>query len=97
MEFDVQLSRDRVPVIYHDFHVFVTIFKKYGSTLDLTAVPDDGRFRFWREFEFIPYSRRRVIAHAQVGREGFAFVTVAHAQIDSWRGQADAQGQLVEQ
>lgn len=32
VEFDVQLSKDLVPVIYHDFHVYVSLKKK--ATLD---------------------------------------------------------------
>ena len=28
VEFDVQLSKDLVPVIYHDFHVYVSLKKK---------------------------------------------------------------------
>lgn len=31
VEFDVQLSKDLVPVIYHDFHVYVSLRKK-GDT-----------------------------------------------------------------
>lgn len=33
VEFDVQLSKDLVPVIYHDFHVYVSLKKK--ATFDV--------------------------------------------------------------
>lgn len=40
MEFDVQLSKDLHPVIYHDFHVYVSL-KKKGSldTNDMLELP----------------------------------------------------------
>ena len=40
VEFDVQLSRDLVPVIYHDFHVCISMKRKStkGET-DLLTLP----------------------------------------------------------
>jgi len=34
VEFDVQLSKDLVPVLYHDFHVFISMKKKNNGTGD---------------------------------------------------------------
>lgn len=40
VEFDVQLSKDLVPVIYHDFHVYVSLrSKKTIDTHDLLELP----------------------------------------------------------
>lgn len=33
VEFDVQLSKDLIPIIYHDYHVYVSLKKK--ATLDV--------------------------------------------------------------
>uniref|UniRef100_A0AC35G7B9 GP-PDE domain-containing protein n=1 Tax=Panagrolaimus sp. PS1159 TaxID=55785 RepID=A0AC35G7B9_9BILA len=35
VEFDVQLTKDKIPVVFHDFHVLVSVTKRSGSTLDL--------------------------------------------------------------
>ncbi|KAE9550858.1 hypothetical protein FO519_005939 [Halicephalobus sp. NKZ332] len=35
VEFDVQLTKDHVAVIFHDFHVLVSVAKRSGSTIDL--------------------------------------------------------------
>uniref|UniRef100_A0A914Z835 GP-PDE domain-containing protein n=1 Tax=Panagrolaimus superbus TaxID=310955 RepID=A0A914Z835_9BILA len=37
VEFDVQLTKDKIAVIFHDFHVLVSVTKRSGSTLDLRA------------------------------------------------------------
>lgn len=41
VEFDVQLSKDLVPVIYHDFHVYVSLKKKgdINSQHDMLELP----------------------------------------------------------
>lgn len=41
VEFDVQLSKDLVPVIYHDFNVYVSIKKKSDSSTphDMLELP----------------------------------------------------------
>ena len=38
VEFDVQLSKDKVPVVYHDFQVAITL-KRKGQQAELFAVP----------------------------------------------------------
>lgn len=38
VEFDVQLSKDKVPVVYHDFQVAITL-KRKGRQAELFAVP----------------------------------------------------------
>lgn len=35
VEFDVQLSKDLVPVIYHDFYVYVSLRKKANGEMDM--------------------------------------------------------------
>ncbi|XP_066260644.1 glycerophosphocholine phosphodiesterase GPCPD1 isoform X2 [Euwallacea similis] len=40
VEFDVQLSKDLVPIIYHDFHVCISMKKKKDiETLDMLEIP----------------------------------------------------------
>lgn len=40
VEFDVQLSKDMVPVIYHDFNVYVSLKKKATfDTNDMLELP----------------------------------------------------------
>lgn len=41
VEFDVQLTKDHVAVIFHDFHVLVSVAKRSGSTLDLNNITPD--------------------------------------------------------
>lgn len=40
VEFDVQLSKDHVPVIYHDFHVLISMKRKgSGQEEDFLELP----------------------------------------------------------
>lgn len=39
VEFDVQLSKDLVPVIYHDFYVYVSLKKKTDGNHDMLELP----------------------------------------------------------
>lgn len=40
VEFDVQLSKDMVPVIYHDFHVSISLKrKKQIDAMDMLEIP----------------------------------------------------------
>lgn len=39
MEFDVQLSKDMVPVIYHDFHVCISLKRKKMNVEDMLEIP----------------------------------------------------------
>uniref|UniRef100_A0AC35UHU5 Glycerophosphocholine phosphodiesterase GPCPD1 n=1 Tax=Rhabditophanes sp. KR3021 TaxID=114890 RepID=A0AC35UHU5_9BILA len=38
VEFDVQLTKDKQAIIYHDFHVKVCVAKKHGDFLDTTNI-----------------------------------------------------------
>lgn len=40
VEFDVQLTKDKIAVIFHDFHVLVSVAKQHNSSLDLTLASD---------------------------------------------------------
>jgi len=42
VEFDVQLTKDHVAVIFHDFHVLVSVAKRSGSTIDLSNLSSDN-------------------------------------------------------
>ncbi|XP_055339937.1 glycerophosphocholine phosphodiesterase GPCPD1-like [Paramacrobiotus metropolitanus] len=42
VEFDVQLSKDKVPVIYHDFSVFITMRRRRGSGDSTSSVSSVG-------------------------------------------------------
>lgn len=42
VEFDVQLTKDKVPVIFHDFHVLVSVAKRTPSVSDLHQAPPDS-------------------------------------------------------
>lgn len=37
VEFDVHLTKDKIPVIFHDFHVLVSVAKRSPSIDDLTT------------------------------------------------------------
>ncbi|KAK6618959.1 hypothetical protein RUM44_003340 [Polyplax serrata] len=39
VEFDVQLSKDMVPVIYHDFHVCISLKRKKMNVEDMLEIP----------------------------------------------------------
>jgi len=39
VEFEVQLSKDLVPVIYHDFHVCISVKKKRANESDMLEFP----------------------------------------------------------
>lgn len=40
VEFDVQLSKDMIPVIYHDFHVSISLKrKKQIDAMDMLEIP----------------------------------------------------------
>lgn len=40
VEFDVQLSKDLIPVIYHDFHVSISLKrKKQIDAMDMLEIP----------------------------------------------------------
>lgn len=39
VEFDVHLTKDKVPVVFHDFHVLVSIAKRSPSIDDLSTMP----------------------------------------------------------
>ncbi|XP_023930021.1 glycerophosphocholine phosphodiesterase GPCPD1 [Lingula anatina] len=39
VEFDVQLSKDHVPVVYHDLRVCLTLKKKHGKEIDMFHIP----------------------------------------------------------
>lgn len=40
VEFDVQLSKDLIPVIYHDFHVSISLKrKKQIEAMDMLEIP----------------------------------------------------------
>lgn len=39
VEFDVQLSKDMVPVIYHDFHVCISLKRKKVNKEDMLELP----------------------------------------------------------
>lgn len=40
IEFDVQLSKDMIPVIYHDFYVYTAMMKKLGKEQGGTGTSD---------------------------------------------------------
>lgn len=42
VEFDVQLSKDKIPVIYHDFSVFITMRRRRGSNDSTSSVSSVG-------------------------------------------------------
>ncbi|KAI6219631.1 hypothetical protein M3Y95_01087200 [Aphelenchoides besseyi] len=40
VEFDVHLTKDKVPIVFHDFHVLVNVAKRTPSIDDLSVPPD---------------------------------------------------------
>ncbi|PAV64887.1 hypothetical protein WR25_07443 [Diploscapter pachys] len=43
VEFDVQLTKDKVAVIYHDFHVLVNVARRSHSVVDLPKMDEDQK------------------------------------------------------
>ncbi|CAJ0587222.1 unnamed protein product, partial [Mesorhabditis spiculigera] len=41
VEFDVQMTKDKKAVIYHDFHVLVSVAKRLSADVDLDTLDDD--------------------------------------------------------
>ena len=42
VEFDVQLSKDKVPVIYHDFTCYITMRRRHGSSDSISSTSSNG-------------------------------------------------------
>ncbi|OWA52400.1 Glycerophosphocholine phosphodiesterase GPCPD1 [Hypsibius exemplaris] len=45
VEFDVQLSKDKVPVIYHDFTCYITMRRRHGSGDSISSTSSNGSSR----------------------------------------------------
>lgn len=43
VEFDVHLTKDKIPVVFHDFHVLVNVAKRSTSIDDLTITPTNTK------------------------------------------------------
>uniref|UniRef100_A0A1I7YGG9 Glycerophosphocholine phosphodiesterase GPCPD1 n=1 Tax=Steinernema glaseri TaxID=37863 RepID=A0A1I7YGG9_9BILA len=69
VEFDVQLTKDRVAVVFHDFHVLVSVAKRTPSLLNLTCDADKRQIVDMHEMAIkdLKYDQLRLLHLDHVG------------------------------